>query len=123
MAQETEDPPKRRVRRREEESTPDPPKLEVVQPEADERGHVLRLSEDGSPRFSPFVTGMTAKAQRQVNTGKYESFEISTLVSFEPDRRFSIVENTARLNTLVVDEVNRMADEISAKFKVDKESI
>lgn len=108
------DPPKRTRRRSTAESAA--ASNGHAEPEADERGHVLRLNEDGTPRFSPFVTSMTAKAQRTIRTGQYESFDISTLVSFEPDRRFSIVENTAKLNTLVTDEVNRMADEISAKF-------
>lgn len=104
---EKEDTPRRR-RSRKAESGPQP----------DERGHVLRVNEDGTNRFSPFVTTLSVKAQRTVRTGQYESFEISNLITFEPDRRFSTVENTARVNNFVTDEVNRVADEIAAKFSV-----
>lgn len=104
---EPEAPPKRvRVRK--------PP------PGADDRGHVERVNEDGTPRYSPYVTTMSAKAERTVRTGQYESFSLSTLVTFEPDRRFSIAQNATNLNLLVTDEVNRVADEVTAKFQVEK---
>ncbi len=111
---EPEEKPKRR-RKVADEAKTNPARTE---PAPDERGHVLRENEDGSPRFSPYVAQLSSKAQRTVRTGQYESFEISTILTFEPDRRFSTKENVSNVNNLITEEVNRVAREIEASLEV-----
>lgn len=90
---------------------------EVGQSQPAEDG--LPVNEDGSPRFKPTIARVNTIVKRTVRTGQYESFEISTMLEVEADPRFSARDNLAKVQAVVVESVNEMADQISEKFKTN----
>jgi hypothetical protein len=73
---------------------------------------------DPSAPFRPTVLALHATAKRVVNVGPYESFEVQAHVQAEPDPRHLTTVNLANLVGLVVQEVNRVADEIGHEIKL-----
>jgi predicted methyltransferase len=61
-----------------------------------------------------------ATAKQVIRTGQYESFDVMLHADFERDPRFSVRENLQMLNSLVVQEVRRAADELRSQIQVER---
>jgi hypothetical protein len=70
--------------------------------------------------FKPNVQVIRARARRVVNTGRYQSVEITTEVEATPDPERKVSENVELLQKLVLAKVNAQCDAVIASL--DKEA-
>jgi hypothetical protein len=75
---------------------------------------------DPTAPFRPVVMALHATAKRVVNVGPYESFEIQAHIQAEPDPHHPVGTNLTNLVSLVVTEVNNVADVIGREIKLGK---
>lgn len=80
-------------------------------PEPTEPGTVV-----AAPKIRPTVVKVNSIAKRVVSVGKYQSFEISTMLECEPDPAFSARANVEIVQKVVTETVNTLADRIEREF-------